>query len=765
LNVARQAITDTTNEEWITGHSHSRAAAASAMFGRPLAGEGRINFWSQAERVENEVLKPIQQSIERYESKYAGLKKDLAGPQNMIRELKGVETGDLQAKAFADGMRAMDARAVARAKAAGIIFKPIEEGYLPQFWLTRRVRNFGQAEFLADVRREIDAGGLTITDKATGQPMSGERLTQALDDTARKIWLGSGEGGAPGAFNPEMRVFRFAEGETGADAWIKLQTKYGTGQDILSAVRQHVRRQSQDIALAEIFGPHPEGGFARVLELVKEEQATREKAPPAGVLAKLGRLTLTAINPKALAKAYSDMMVNALGSERVLQRMFDVAVGKTSDVADSFWGGVFGAIRQWHISTAMGGATVTSVPTDSWTSMLAANWNGVSGAQVIHRVVNDLAGAGKENRELIGQLGLTAHAALDAAMNTSRFADQFYDHKIMSRIANTVVRASGLEAWTQALKRAFTMEFLGHVARQSERGFDDLEGAFRGFLDRYGFTSAEWDTIRATPHLEVNGARYFDPEAIADKKLGDRLVGAIIDERGYAVLEPDIYTKQIAAAVPRGTFLGEIAGSMLQYKQFPMSMVLTHVQRGANQVAEGGMPTYMANLALGMTLAGAMAVQAKSLLAGKGTIDMSRPDFWALAATTGGGAGIYGDLVNSAFTRADTSLAATLAGPVGSVVDQTARLTSGNVRQAVHGQPTHFWSEASNFLRRGVPGANLWYTRLVTDRLIMDQIQRAIDPEYNHSFRRVEEKARKDYDQRFWWGPGHTSPTFAGPTP
>jgi hypothetical protein len=77
----------------------------------------------------------------------------------------------------------------------------------------------------------------------------------------------------------------------------------------------------------------------------------------------------------------------------------------------------------------------------------------------------------------------------------------------------------------------------------------------------------------------------------------------------------------------------------------------------------------------------------------------------------------------------------------------------------------HFWSEASNFLRRGVPGANLWYTRLVTDRLIMDQIQRAIDPEYNHSFRRVEEKARKDYDQRFWWGPGHTSPTFAGPTP
>lgn len=60
-----------------------------------------------------------------------------------------------------------------------------------------------------------------------------------------------------------------------------------------------------------------------------------------------------------------------------------------------------------------------------------------------------------------------------------------------------------------------------------------------------------------------------------------------------------------------------------------------------------------------------------------------------------------------------------------------------------------------------VPGSNLWFSRLATDRLIFDQIHRAVDPTYSQSFARREQAAQKQYGQGYWWHQGETTPERA----
>jgi hypothetical protein len=62
--------------------------------------------------------------------------------------------------------------------------------------------------------------------------------------------------------------------------------------------------------------------------------------------------------------------------------------------------------------------------------------------------------------------------------------------------------------------------------------------------------------------------------------------------------------------------------------------------------------------------------------------------------------------------------------------------------------------------RQNVPGQNLFYIRLAVDRLLADQIQSHIDPNYTQSWRTMERTSHKA-GQEYWWAPGETAPERA----
>jgi len=75
-----------------------------------------------------------------------------------------------------------------------------------------------------------------------------------------------------------MRTFEFQPGKAGADAWLKMQAKYGAGNEIMGVLTQHIDHMASTIALHEIFGPTPDAAFEAAVRLAKEKNPSEALA-------------------------------------------------------------------------------------------------------------------------------------------------------------------------------------------------------------------------------------------------------------------------------------------------------------------------------------------------------------------------------------------------------------------------------------------------------------------------------------------------------
>ena len=81
-------------------------------------------------------------------------------------------------------------------------------------------------------------------------------------------------------------------------------------------------------------------------------------------------------------------------------------------------------------------------------------------------------------------------------------------------------------------------------------------------------------------------------------------------------------------------------------------------------------------------------------------------------------------------------------------------------------QPLRLWMRLAvrrpgRFADGLLPGRSLWYARLAFERLVEDEIEVMLNPDANARFKRIEKRARKDFDQRYWSRPGRGLPQRA----
>jgi hypothetical protein len=395
---------------------------------------------------------------------------------------------------------------------------------------------------------------------------------------------------------------------------------------------------------------------------------------------------------------------------------------------------------------------------DSITALLAARYNGMDGGAVLKRTVELLFADNPKLQEDAARLLVTGHAMSDHAISTLRYADQLVTPELLRKTTDFVIRASGLTAWTEGIKKAFTMEMLGFIARSSDRAHADLEPAFRGFLDRARITAAEWDHLRSLPAADIRGAKFFDSSRSTSDEAVRKLYEAVLEERALAVLEPDARIRAVTTQGSRsGTFLGEVSRSLTMFQSFSLTMIATHMH--ALAIRDGVAGNRAMNNALfyvAHVLAGAAIVQARQVLQGKDAIDMHNPKFWWQAAAQGGGLGYFGDLIGGVTGAADRSITGKFSGPLGGIVDDVGRFGAAVAK----GSPGA-GAQGVMLAKHLTPGSNLWFSRLATDRLSFDQIQRAIDPNYVQSFARREQRAMKEYRQTYWFRQGELAPQRA----
>lgn len=641
-------------------------------------------------------------------------------------------TGNAMAKAGAEAWLKITEGLRQRFNNAGGDVGRLDYGYLPQAHDHVLVLQAGRDAWAQKVLPMLDRSRYLLED---GARMSDAEVLDVLrgswetisSDGANKTAPGAPRGnGARANRGAESREIHFKDGE----AYLSYLSEYGRGS-MYDAMIGHVGGMARDIGLVERYGP----------------------------------------NPQAQMRVQFDMAERADGGpQRVfglrLQSYWDQLSGTAGTPASARLANVASHVRNIQTFGKLQGAVLSSV-TDLGSYFVSTGFNKLSYWDALRNLGR---AGGSEAKDFMNAHGMIAESMVS---DLNRWAGENVAQSWSGRITNATMRLSLMNLWTDTLRRSFGLTHMAGVGRMADTPWGKLDAYDRDRLAHSGLTESDWAVIQTAPRDDFRGQPMVTPDGIYATGHPDaaqivaRYLGMLADESETAVLNPDLATRAWASGggMQSGTVRGELARSVMQFKSFPIAMMSRHWRRMLDtpQGLEGAPMTanrlaYAASMMVSLTALGAIAYQTKELVKGKDPVDMTTGKFWTRALAQGGGLGFVGDMLLADTTedrgKLDTLGRAFLGPSFGSAADLW-ELTKGNVDEMVAGKDTHAGAESLRFARSHLPLVNLWYAKAALDHAGLNALQENLSPGYQA---RMQTKARKDWNQDFWWAPGEVLP-------
>jgi hypothetical protein len=174
---------------------------------------------------------------------------------------------------------------------------------------------------------------------------------------------------------------------------------------------------------------------------------------------------------------------------------------------------------------------------------------------------------------------------------------------------------------------------------------------------------------------------------------------------------------------------------------------------------------YISALIATQTLLGAVAMEVNDIVSGKEPRNLDPTSEygkrnWLAAFLKGGSLGLYGDFLFAETSGYGQSFLGALGGPMVGLVDDTFKLTQGNIMQAMREGPesTDFGAELTKFAKSYTPGSSLWYAKAALDRNVFFQMQEYFSPGY---IDRMKDRAAERNGTQYWWDPKDRVPDQA----
>lgn len=337
-------------------------------------------------------------------------------------------------------------------------------------------RSFGEgvdeaeaAQILSETWETIVTGqGLRLTSKEKGQRVGPANLARSLE---------------------KHRVLHFRD----ADSWLAYNDRYGRG-NVFTGMIDHLHGMARTVSMMQAFGPNPQVMLESVLEA--ERRAIREGG---GSIAQ---------KQKRLAKLNADLDK----AEGIIGRAFAEVMGDTfrpANLTAAKWGA---GIRAVESMAKLGGAVISSV-TDLVTYAHAMRFQGRGILESYAEGVGALF-AGKsaqERRQISLMLGVGADAMLGDIH--ARYAAEDNMPGRISGAMNRFFKLSGLTWWTDRLTTTFASMSSAHMAEQSGKAWDQLDGAYRMTLESHGIGAERWEVVRKLTAKEGD-YQFIWPDAI-----------------------------------------------------------------------------------------------------------------------------------------------------------------------------------------------------------------------------------------------------------
>lgn len=758
----------------LTIMAHDRISSYMARFpDNPLEGLDRMlafspdgksgiqSIESAGRAIRDDALSRMIDVIDQTKGKFLGLMQNEGGNLALVRELHGQDTGNPTAKLAAKAFRETAENLRTRFNRAGGDVGFLDDWSMPRDHSQVKVAKSQEvwvSDHLKWANREkyINEDGSRMTDQQLTDFLGHAWQTLATGGS-NKMNPGQATGnGARANKGSESRQIHYKD----AESFIAAQKAYGD-RNLLELLIGHVDRAARDIALIETLGPNPSNQMRYFLDSGQKQMD----------IAKPAENQKTAKQRKKIEYLYEE-----------------VAATREPPASPQLANG-FDTYRALNVASRLGSAVITSV-TDQGTLALTAAINGMPVMKVFENEMRMMNPVNATDRRLAMRAGLGLNQLIgslnrfgaDGLGSTEQIAGSVA--KWSQTAASKVLQVSGMTALTTGSQRAFgavMMDTLGDMTRR----FDSLaamDAADSARLAGRGVTDTDWQVWRLAEPEDWRGSgdtvltansiyRLTDAELTplarqhntTPQRLRDqastKLLGTVLDETSMAIIEPGVREKAFMhGGIQRGTVKGELVRSFWQFKSFSVSMLMRHWSRAMGQPG-WGKAKYLAALTASTTIFGAMAIQLNEIASGRDPKDITDDGLggvpglrFGLASMMKGGAmGLYGDFLFSNTTSYGTSALAALGGPIAGDIEAVFKLKDN----AAAGEVDQTGGKLVRFAKSHTPGANLWYAKAALDHMIFHQMQEHFSPGY---LRRMKRRAKKDFNQKFWWEPGDTTP-------
>lgn len=687
--------------------------------------------------------------------------------ENIVREAFGEDTGDGPAKALAHAWNQTAERARQMFNAAGGAIGKMDGWGLPQAHDGARIREAGKEAWVASIAPRLDRA--KMIDDVTGQPFTDRRLQAVLGEVWETISTGGankrqpGAGMGKGALAKQRSEARFLAFKS-ADDWMGYQAEWGEG-DPFQTMMGHLDDMARDIAQMQILGPNPAHQLEWLTRFAQREAALEEAA---GVTGAVDR-----------AKGHLDLA----------DRMMGHFNGDLNSPINEKLSRAGGNVRGLLTGTMLGSAVLGEVVSGPVLARTARKFTGLSRNGDMGEFLRLLASPAE--RAMARRTGFIIETATDGFVRATHDNLRLTTvgakaegglNAFARRLPSSIMRLQGLSGLVAARKRAYRLELMGMIHDMKDRTLADIKGgdardkAFARWLDARGFTEDDWAIIRAAPAYEPRaGASFIVPRDVAHPELSLRLAEAIELETRFVSPEGTLESRAWWTTQRAGSFWGEMQRSLGMFKGFTATLwsLYSHeIALQARATSKHPMAGAAAMAAQGMillTIGGAVNIQLREMAKGNDPRPMDDPKFWGAALAQGGGLGIFGDFLYATEARNGKSAAVTSMGPVGALVGDAWALTGGNaleiggaiadgksLGEAV--DKARIGRDASRMVRSYNPLGSLWWSRAAFNRLVADNLQRALDPEAEEDFARRAKRMQKETGQDQWWPQGQMAP-------
>ncbi|WP_151800305.1 hypothetical protein [Acinetobacter nosocomialis] len=541
-----------------------------------------------------------------------------------------------------------------------------------------------------------------------------------------------------------------------ADAWVKYQEDFGevNFHDLLS---NHIRRMSTEIGMMQTFGSNPE-------KLVKQ----------------LGHNLL---NKMMQDPNYVTQHRKIQKQAALINKHYDELAGQALPI-DSNLAQVGGMMRSWTVATKMGSAFITAF-SDQATMKLASEMNGIAYTKVFGKHLKQFTN--KEDRDFAISIGLGVREMTNALV---RFGDDDLasaSTKLAKantntrKIANAVIRASGLNHITASAKRAFGVSLMHHVSNlNSTKKWAELGPKDKKMLEGGGIKEQDWNALQLVTRTEAPTGEKLITNQDIFKMSDDAILNYYnFDKTGYTAQEladhafrlkeqlankymNNIYTETNAAVLEvgarestfmglgreRGTVANELTRFFWQFKQFPLAMITRQWTRAMAQGTPQEKFVYLAKLFAYTTFMGAIVAQIQNLTQGKDLDDPTTLDFYMKSIVKGGSASFLADAISATSDPTERSVKDFIIPAAFKDVMSVGTMVSGAGKQFLDERDSSYGAEAVNVVKNNIPFQNVWYSRLVFDRLVLSELQELFDEGYRE---RKQRRQENNHNTSYWW--------------